>query len=368
MQYHVIAVEKDARVLDEIIGVIRHTDEFDLVAYYTEAKAAIKQSRMFSPDIILVSIDEPEMLGTVAIFRDMFIEAKIIALLDDWKTNLADNALRYGATGCMVKGFKGSELKYALEMFERRGKSKPARTMAFFSPKGNGGRSTFLSRLAVSLAEKSGEAVAIIDADLQFGDLPIMFDVDPTYSVVEAVRDIKLLSPLSFANYYKQVGHNVWLLSGTKRPEYAELVEQDGLIEVIRMTGHLFRYILVDLPAGFSPISIGLCEQLDTAFIISMMRSGFEVEHMKHSMSMFKMWSDYGKKVYPIFTDMKNADEAHKREMEQELGYEILDLFPHEEKLIMAANCGRMGMSPRYNNLFDQKINKLAEMLVKGRR
>lgn len=368
MPYKVIVLEDDNAVLADIVSMLRQTSGFELMAYYQDSASALRRSKVFDPNLILVSVDEGSFMDTIPSFKELFPEADVLGLMERWSPDFADQALEMGASGCLLKDFRPGDIKEALRLFGRRGEAKPARIITFFSPKGRSGKSTLLCSLAIALAKQSGETVAIVDADLQFGDLPMLFDVEPSHTVVEATRDIKLLSPITFAGYYHELSTGLWLLGSPRRPEYAELVDVDGLMDVVRMTGNIFRYVLVDLPSGFSPLSISTCELADTTVITAMENTGFELQHMKRAAEMFAMWVEYGKKVYPMYGGLQPCTPDKMRALEKEFGSDLAEIFPYENTVDSLVSCGRVDKVMGGNNLFTRKVSRLAEDIIKGSR
>jgi pilus assembly protein CpaE len=222
--------------------------------------------------------------------------------------------------------------------------------------------------LAIELAKKSGESVGIIDADLQFGDVAMFFDAVPRHNVVEASHDINLLTPAALENYFHPVGNGVWIMSGPLQPEHAELVEANRLIEVVRMAGCLFRYVILDLPVGFNPISLALAECADTDILISMLSSGQEVRHMKRSLKMFHMWDTYGKRVYTMFSGVQNCTENHKRKLEGELGRSVTLMLPEERRIKEVTGSGRLMKDLPDGSPFVNAVSEFAFALIGDRR
>ncbi len=355
-------------MLEEISGVIRNTPGYEVVATFQSASNSTRQADLFRPNLFLVDITDIMALQTLPIFIDLFPMATVIAMMPSWNPDLADTAVKSGASGCILIPFKPEELNKAIELYSRRGKRGSSRVLTFWGPKGRNGTSTLVSALAMALAKRSGEAVCIIDGDLQFGDLPIFFDVDPKNTILEACRDIKVMSPVAFDSYCEPVADGVYLLSSPERPEYAEFIDAESFISVIRMAKILFRYVLIDLPSGFNPITVAICEFSDTDIISGMLNSGFEPAHMKRSLERFRLWKTYGKKIYTLFSRVSPCTEEQKKQLEEEIDFPILDIMPNEYNLLSVSNSGFMGRGFPADSLFGKKIRNLANDIVTGKR
>ena len=61
--------------------------------------------------------------------------------------------------------------------------------IAIFSPKGGAGRTTIATNLAVALHRDTGARVCLMDANLQFGDVGVLLNLNPKdRSIAEAVE------------------------------------------------------------------------------------------------------------------------------------------------------------------------------------
>lgn len=366
MNYRTIVVESNRRMADILAATLKKADDFEFLASYQDANSALGQSRIYNPNLFLIDVDNPELLQTLPAFVDIFPNAIILATMSNWDADIAYKAQKAHATGCILKPFKTEEILDTIKLYTQRGKPEPSRIISFFSPKGRSGRTTLAALLALELAQKTKESVALIDADLQFGDLPIFFDLEPLHTVVDATHDIKLLTPTSFATYFHNIKDNLWILSSPDRPEYAELVETNSFIEVVRMAGHIFRYLLIDLPAGFNPISLEVSNFADTNFVIAMINTGLEVEHMRRALDMFRERRTKNKVDYPIFTRVNPCTEEERAKLELHLGYPVTAVFPNEYNLVSVANSGRILYGLPGDTKLMQTVSNLAKRIITG--
>ena len=367
MDYQVILVENNRLMLERLSSVIRGTSGFSLAARYQQAGDALGQSAMFKPNIILLDIDEKGNLSLVPEFASAFPGAAILCISSHWDAKESDQIAQAGAKGYLVKPFSSEELTEAVQTFSKSGMAQGSEVLAFFSPKGKSGKTTLIANLAMSLAARSGEPVGIIDADLQFGDMAVFFNLEPKSTIVEATRDIKFLSPITLNPYFMAVpeAENIRVLCGTKKPEFAEMVEIAPFEDVVRMAQSLFRFVLIDLPPGFNPISVAAAELADTTYMVAMVGGGFEVLHMKRALDVFKAWPDYEDRVRTIFTRVEPCDANERDKLVQSLGYPKVSVIPNEYMLVSSsANNGQMAILEQPDSKFAYFVNQLADEII----
>jgi pilus assembly protein CpaE len=367
VEYQVILIENDRPTMERLSGVISSTRGFKLAARYQRAGDALGQSAMFKPNVVLLDLDVKGNLALIPEFVSSFPEAALICVSSHWNAADAEQMVQAGAKGFLVKPFSSEELVQAVQTFGKNGMARGSEVLAFFSPKGKSGKTTLIANLAMSLASRSGEPVGIIDADLQFGDMAVFFNLEPKSTIVEATRDVKFLSPVTLNSYFVPVpeAENIHVLCGTKMPELAEMVEIAPFGDMVRMAQSLFRYVLIDLPPGFNPISIAASELADTTYVVAMVGGGYEVLHMKRALEVFKAWPDCESRVKTIFTRVSPCTDQERRILEKELEYPISAIMPNEYLLVSAAaNSGRMAVDIQPDTPLSVQISRLSKDIM----
>ena len=361
MNYNIILVDGDNNTTVHTANILKRLPNFTLVSSYREVKSAIGQSSVFDPNLFLIDIDDDNNRNMLPAFADIFPNAIVIGIMNKWNADKAFEAIRGGAIGCILKPFSGEDIKDAIKIFSRGVRNTVPRSCSFFSAKGRSGKTTLIANLALSIVQQTGDLVAIIDADLQFSDMAIFFDVEPITTIVEATRDVKFLSPIRLNPYFLPVAENIQLLCGPRRLEYSELVDVESLTAIVRMAQTLFHYVLIDLPSGMSPFSINMCEVADTVFICGMLNTNFEVKHIQRTLPMFEMWEHYGKNLNIVFS---RADDKQKPDIEKQLGHKVAAVLPNEFLMVSAANSGNIKNVMSQKNLLSAKITDLARKII----
>ena len=365
MEYRVILVESNRLMLERLSSVIRNTKDFELVSRYQRAGDALGQGLMFKPNLILLDIDEEDNLSMLEDFTKTFTEADVICISAKWAPSDSESIARAGAKGFLIKPFTSEELQEALRTFNKTGLSYGSNVLAFFSPKGKSGKTTLIANLGMALAQKTGQQVGIIDADLQFGDMSVFFNLAPKTTLMEAVRDINFLSPVTLNSYFLPIADNLRVLCGTRRPEYAEMVDIKAFTEVVDMARSMYRYVLIDIPSGFTPISIATAEASDITYLVTMINGIFEIQHMQRALDIFKAWPDYEDRVRTIFTRVEPCDANERDKLVQSLGYPKVSVIPNEYMLVSSsANNGQMAILEQPDSKFAYFVNQLADEII----
>lgn len=365
--YKVLLIENNGLMLERLSSVIHNAKNFELVARYTNPRDALGQAMIFKPNLILLDADQAENITLLATFREKFAEdTAILCLSTQWDAQAASQMVRFGADGYLIKPFTVMELIKAVETFRKKSMGNECEVLAFFSPKGKSGKTTLIANMALSLAKKTGENVAIIDADLQFGDMAVFFNLTPASTIVEAVRDINFLSPVTLKSYFVNVSSNVYVLCGTRRPEMAEQIKIESFMEMVKMARSLFRYILIDLRPAFNPMSITAAELADKVYLVAMYNDGFEIKHMKRALEIFRDgWSkNFKDKVSTVFTRVEPLSENSKQQLEEQLGYPITAIISNAYTLVSAAtNNGHTAVEDRPDSKFAASIDYFCDII-----
>ena len=368
MAFSTILVEDEPQLVTAMTAVLKNSPDFNLSATYKNFNDAIGQSSIFRPELFLIDVDAQDSYQNIPVFVDLFPGAKILGLVSKWDADIAMNVIAAGALGCIPKNFTAHDIHDALELYQKRGRPGLSRIISFFSPKGRAGRTTTAALLAMLISEKTDERVALIDADLQFGDLPIFFDVEPKQTVVEATQDVKMLTPLNLMTYFYKIKDHLYLLGSPDKPEYAELVEKESLVDVVRLSCNLFKYVFIDLPAGFNPISIAMTQLSDTVIVMAMINNGFEIQHMKRTLEISRDMGTHEKRVYPVFTRVNPCTDEEKMKIEIKLEHSVDEILPNEYRMISIANSGRLARGLPEDTLLMKKLTAIAEDVIADRR
>lgn len=368
MAYRTVLIEENQVMMERLSSVIKNTPGFVLSARYRSAGDALGQMQAFKPELILLDIDNERNGALLPDLKKSYPHTAIIGMSRKWDSEAQSRLMRSGAGGFMIKPFTGEELRETIQNLGNSAAAHHSEVVSFFSPKGKSGKTTLISNLGAALAKKTRESVAIIDGDLQFGDMSVFFNLTPQSTIVEAVRDISFLSPVTLKSYFVPVNDHLSILCGAAKPDLAETVTMEGMTSLINMARSIFRYVLLDLSSGFSDVSCTACELSDKTVLMAMVNGGYEVEHMKRALEIFRSWDDYKERVRPVFTRVSPCTEEEKTVFSKALGFPVAHILPNEYLAVSsAADNGRLLIDQDPHNPFSQAVEKMADEIAPGR-
>jgi pilus assembly protein CpaE len=142
--------------------------------------------------------------------------------------------------------------------------------VCILGPKGGTGKTLTSTNLAVALADY-GKSVALVDLDLQFGDVGLCLGLTPEQTIFDLVRTGGSLDEEKLDGFLMTHSSGVKVLMAPSRPDHAAVVSVDFLREVYATLRQMVDYVVVDTPPGFTPEVIATIDNATTICLVGML-------------------------------------------------------------------------------------------------
>ncbi len=207
---------------------------------------AVEKVGQLQPHIVLMDINMPGMDGITAVEKVLEVEpaTQVIMLSVQGETDYLRRAMTAGAWDFLTKPASGSELISTIRRVYDKGKDlraarraagvagpaalgeerKRGEVVAVFGPKGGVGCTLIAVNLAIALQQlaESQQKVALMDADLQFGDVGVMLNLQASRSVADLVPRIGELDSDMLSSVMTAHGSGIKVLLAPPHPVAAE--------------------------------------------------------------------------------------------------------------------------------------------------
>ena len=148
-----------------------------------------------------------------------------------------------------------------------------------FSTKGGAGKSMLATSLAVELARRSDEPVCLVDADLQFGDVAVMLKLTPHHTIVDAVSVLDRMDPpLLDSLLVTHEPSGLRVMPAPLEPAFADQVGAAEMVAIVEMLRSFCSFVIVDTPAYFNDVVLGLVEVSDQVLLVA----GMDIPNIKN--------------------------------------------------------------------------------------
>ncbi len=128
-----------------------------------------------------------------------------------------------------------------------------AGTTAFINAKGGSGATTIAMNVACTIAQKHNVKVALLDFDVQFGDISLYMDLKPSATLVDALIQADRLDPVFLDALMTKHECGVDVLAAPYNIESISDIRADDINKVLETVVQSYDFVFVDLPRVMTP-------------------------------------------------------------------------------------------------------------------
>ena len=208
----------------------------------------------------------------------------ILAAPSDVAGDVLRTAIRSGLDDVVEAPLTIAAVTDALKSTERthRRRAEPApeptkplsagRIITVMAAKGGSGKTVFASNIAALLAQwGEAERVVIADADLQFGDVALVLQVDPKHTVVNAAKEGERLDNQFLETVLATHSSGMRVLAAPLEPAFADEVPTTTYTRILGMLREMFDYVVVDTAPSLDERLLAILDKSDVVlFVVDM--------------------------------------------------------------------------------------------------
>jgi pilus assembly protein CpaE len=203
----------------------------------------------------------------------------IVILLTGPANGFVRRAFEAGADDILTLPATPDDITFALQKAMARKQGAGVATgvatspmIVVLGPKGGTGKTVTTANLAVSLAA-TGQKVAIVDLDLQFGDVGLSLGLSPEKTIYDLAKAGGSIDGDKLDAYLAVHSSGVRVLMAPTRPDHAGIIGTEFLRDVYAGLRSTHDYVVVDTPPGFTPEVIASIDSSSHVVVVGMLDS-----------------------------------------------------------------------------------------------
>jgi len=244
----------------------------------------------------------------------------------------------------------------------RPGRTK-ADTVLVFSGKGGVGKSVLATNLAVALSQR-GSKVALIDLNLQYGDVGVLLHVESHPTSIESLAQQGEQVDRDYLDEVMATGpEDVRILLAPASPEFADLVTAASIRAILRELSRGYDYIIVDSPAHIEERVLEVIEVADQILVVS----SFNITSVKDTKVTLKLLQSLGieRDRIAVVLNQTHAKVGFPREeIEKSVRREILAHLPYDARIDESIDTGRPTAISEPRSEFNKQLRVVVDFLT----
>ena len=234
--------------------------DFSVVGMVSGADEALHWLRDTPADMLLVACagySDRALLLLDAVARQN-PELSIVVLGHGSPNGFLRRAFEAGADDIIMLPATRDQVRFELQklLARKQGAETPSspdtsHLVCVLGPKGGTGKTLTATNLAVAFAQR-GSRVALIDLDLQFGDVALCLGLPPEKTVYDLAQSPGALDYDKLDAFLATHSAGVRTLIAPRRPDQASAVGAELLREVYSILRTRFDWVIIDTPPGFT--------------------------------------------------------------------------------------------------------------------
>ena len=390
----ILIVDDIPETRENVRKLLAFESDVEVVGVAGTGREGIQLAKELQPNIVLMDINMPDMDGisaVEAITREVVI-AQVIMMSVQSEADYLRRSMLAGARDFLTKPFTSEDLISTIRRVHRMGQTRavnvaiPAQAQAqvarrggipagagaarvgkiivVFGPKGGIGTTMLAVNLAVALQQMPETSVMLLDASLQFGDVGVLLNLQPSRNITDLCESIEDLDPDSLHTIAVAHASGIKALLAPPRPEMADLVLPDHLKRILHELCNLFDYIVVDTATVISDLTLTALDLADRIVLVATP----DIPSIKNAKLFFEITDALNyppNKIMLVLNKVDKRGGITAQMIEDNVRHPVAVQIPMDEALVLnSINRGAPFILDARNKPITQSVQQLAERIA----
>lgn len=323
------------------------------------------------------SFANEDAIDSVRVLRNEDPSLLLIAVADNVTSALLRSAMRAGVSEVIEAPLTEEKVEDAITQFAndvlKRRSAAPApptlesredgQLIVVMSAKGGSGKTVVSTNLALLLTRFEGKKVAIVDADLQFGDICLVLQLEPRFTLVNAAHELHHLDVALLETLMTEHPSGLKVMAAPLEPAFADDISTESLMSVVDLLKSSYDYVVVDTASMLDELLLSLLEKADVILQVVDMDLP-SVKNAKLALETLRLLKFPTSKVKLVLNRSNAKARLDDKEIEGALKMSIAAAIPSDGAVAASMNEGRPVVESAPKSRVAKGFESVAELIV----
>ena len=320
-----------------------------------EAMEQIRSLHNENPAVILMLVAESVTADLLRMGMRAGVSDVIEAPLDEPKIEAAIEQFTHD----VLKRQTTSKKPAVME----REPGEEGRIITITSAKGGSGKTVLATNVALVLNRLPDKKVVLVDADLQFGDVCLVLQLEPRFTMVNAAHELHKLDAELLDSLLTEHPSGLKVLAAPLEPAFADDITTAGLMQMLDVLKENYDYVLVDTAAMLDELILSLIERSDDVLMLVDMDLP-SVKNAKLALETLRLLKFSTANVKLIINRSNSKARLDNKEIEGALKMEIEAAIPSDGVVAASVNEGRPVVETDPKSKVSKGFESVAELIA----
>ena len=321
--------------LSEIEGVQLAAEfvEYDMTFDYAAKNECIA--------VIDISDNELKAIEVISELNKVNKSAKIVAISNKTSTETIIKTMRAGAKEFITKPITKTQFSDTVRELSNSPQTNSGdnscKIISTFSNKGGIGKTSIAVNLAVEIAEMTKEKTALLDLNLQLGDVSTFLDLTPSFDVCYVVNNLANIDDTNITNAltrYKNT--SLYVIADPINIEQSKEITAEQIKALIFELKKTFSYIIIDVGTNIDAKTTTALDMSDVILLTAIVNLP-AVRNIQRCINLFKKLNYPQEKIKLVLNRYMENEEIKTSDIEEAVHGKVFWKIPNNYLTMMSA-------------------------------
>ena len=340
---NVLLIDRDKNSRSVIKAYLTEIEGVGIAAEFSDFEEGFKLAGNSGRCIVVVDVSEnlDRISSAIKELKTLNSEAFVVALSNRASADVIIKALRSGAKEFVAKPVIKTEFveifKSIIKDINSEETKDTCKIISTFSNKGGIGKTSIAVNLAVELAQMSKEKVALIDLNLQLGDVATFLDMTPPFAMDYIADNINNLDEdelLKAMTRYKNT--SLYVIADPLNIDKSKDITAEQIKNILTALKKTFSYIVIDIGTNIDSKTITALDFSDLILLIAIVNLP-AIRSTQRCMELFDKLGYNADKIKLVLNRYMENEDIKTSDIEEVVKQKVYWKIPNNYLIMMSA-------------------------------